>query len=117
MTLHYSTFIEVQLKNAMWNEQNYDMILRDILFLFVGGGAYVSCHCISHKGRVPAWIICWLCDGCVVHMFWVYVADMLWICCGYVVCMVLVDVGMWWWAYRPVHVTGRVWWWWWSAHP
>ena len=47
------------------------------------------------QGRVPAWIICWLCDGCVVHMFWVcgrYALDMLWVCgmyggsgCGYVV--------------------------------
>ena len=99
------TFLEFQLKNVLRNEQNYDMILRDILFLFVDGGACVL-SLYPSQGRVPAWKICWLCDGYVVHMFWVcgrYALDML---CGYVECVVIVDVGMWWWAYRPVHVTG-----------
>ena len=99
------TFLEFQLKNVLSNEQNYDMILRDILSLFVDGGVCVL-SLYPSQGRVPAWIICWLCDGYVVHMFWVcdrYALDML---CGYVECVVIVDVGMWWWAYRPVHVTG-----------
>ena len=39
--LLYGTFLEFQLKNVLRNEQNYDMILRDILFLFVDGGASV----------------------------------------------------------------------------
>ena len=92
--LLYGTFLEFQLKNVLWNEQNYDMILRDILFLFVDGGACVL-SLYPSQGRVPAWKICWLCDGYVVHMFWVcgrYAPDILWVCgmygssgCGYVV--------------------------------
>ena len=55
----------------------------------------------------------WIC-GTYVWVCGRYALDML---CGYVECVVIVDVGMWWWAYRPVHVTGWVWWWWWCSAP
>ena len=83
------TFLEFQLKNVLRNEQNYDMILRDILFLFVDGGASVLSLYPCLDNMLALW---WICGTYVLGMWQICSGYVVWVCgmcgdsgCGYVV--------------------------------